>query len=251
LSTNQSTTIDMPPQESAPTEANPNPGQNDGVERPAWLPEKFQSPEDMAKAYGELETRLGQSNQTPPPTDPNAPKPNLDIPNEQKQTAEQTQALQKFTDEFSQNGTLADESYEELAKLGYDRQIVDTYIAGQQAIASQIRSNITSAAGGEEGYESMVKWAAANLSDGEKQAYNAVVNSGDAAQAQLAVQGLHARYQNANGTDPTLLGGSTPATSNPYSSWAEITRDMNSPEYAVSPDFRAEVERRIAASKNI
>ena len=28
-------------------------------DRPEWLPEKFSSPEDMAKAYGELESKLG------------------------------------------------------------------------------------------------------------------------------------------------------------------------------------------------
>ena len=31
-----------------------------GAERPEWLPEKFQSPEDMAKAYGELESKMGE-----------------------------------------------------------------------------------------------------------------------------------------------------------------------------------------------
>ena len=29
--------------------------------RPEWLPGKFKSPEDMAKAYGELEGKLGKS----------------------------------------------------------------------------------------------------------------------------------------------------------------------------------------------
>ena len=28
-------------------------------ERPDWLPEKFKNAEDMAKAYGELESKLG------------------------------------------------------------------------------------------------------------------------------------------------------------------------------------------------
>jgi hypothetical protein len=28
--------------------------------RPEWLPEKFQTPEDMAKSYGELSTKIGQ-----------------------------------------------------------------------------------------------------------------------------------------------------------------------------------------------
>ena len=36
--------------------------------KPEWLPEKFNSPEEMAKAYGELENKLGQPNpETPEP----------------------------------------------------------------------------------------------------------------------------------------------------------------------------------------
>ncbi len=31
-------------------------------ERPEWLPEKYKTPEDLAKAYGELETKLGKRN---------------------------------------------------------------------------------------------------------------------------------------------------------------------------------------------
>jgi hypothetical protein len=32
-------------------------------ERPEWLPEKYKTPEDLAKAYGELETKLGKRNE--------------------------------------------------------------------------------------------------------------------------------------------------------------------------------------------
>ena len=30
------------------------------VVRPEWLPEKFQTPEELAKSYGELSTKIGQ-----------------------------------------------------------------------------------------------------------------------------------------------------------------------------------------------
>ena len=30
------------------------------IERPEWLPEKFETPEALASSYGELETKLGQ-----------------------------------------------------------------------------------------------------------------------------------------------------------------------------------------------
>ena len=33
----------------------------DQSDRPEWLPEKFKTPEDMSKAYSELEKKLGQA----------------------------------------------------------------------------------------------------------------------------------------------------------------------------------------------
>ena len=50
----------------------------------------------------------------------------------------------------------------------------------------------------------MASWASKNMSDGEKKAYNAAVNSKDMDTVKLAVDGLRAKYQAANGTEPNL-----------------------------------------------
>ncbi len=46
----------------ADTENDPN---NQEPERPEWLPEKFKSPEDLAKSYQELEKKLNDKNEPP------------------------------------------------------------------------------------------------------------------------------------------------------------------------------------------
>ncbi len=53
--------------EKAPNEIEPDQQQATEVEepqaqqeRPEWLPEKFESAEALAKAYGELESKMGQ-----------------------------------------------------------------------------------------------------------------------------------------------------------------------------------------------
>jgi len=54
-----------------PPENNPDPANVDTPpadppeNRPEWLPEKFKTPEDLAKSYGELEKRLSQGGQAP------------------------------------------------------------------------------------------------------------------------------------------------------------------------------------------
>lgn len=41
------------------------PEEETAAERPEWLPEKFKSPEDLAKSYTELEKKLGERNEVP------------------------------------------------------------------------------------------------------------------------------------------------------------------------------------------
>jgi len=53
-------------------------------ERPEWLPEKFKSPEDMAKAYGELEKSFTKSRQEDAPKEAEAEEQ----PAEEKETLE-------------------------------------------------------------------------------------------------------------------------------------------------------------------
>ena len=45
-------------------EAAPEPAPSE-PDRPDWLPEKFKTPEDLAKSYGELEKKLGSREQSP------------------------------------------------------------------------------------------------------------------------------------------------------------------------------------------
>ena len=44
--------------------------------------------------------------------------------------------MDKYYEEYSEKGELSDKSYEELEKMGLDKDLVDGYIAGQEAIAN-------------------------------------------------------------------------------------------------------------------
>ena len=168
-------------------------------ERPEWLPEKFESAEAMAKAYGELESKMGAG------TD------------EEEQTEEQSeevseptgaeQLIQNASVEFFENeGELKDETYEALAKAGISRELVDSFARGQAAIQDNESTEIKTAANGD--YDAMSEWAGKSLSDSEMDAFNEVVNNGTVDQAKLAVSGLYARFQAENGSSqPKLVTG--------------------------------------------
>lgn len=217
-------------------------------ERPEWLPEKFKSPEDMAKAYGELEKQFTKSRQEEAQVEESEPTPT----EEAKEVVENVGLnFEAMSDEYMENGQLSDETYSELESKGIPKHIVDAYIQGQQSLADNVKSDIFNTVGGEENYQQMTEWAADNMNQAEKDAFNLAVNSGDLAQAKLAVEALNARYKNTVGVEPNLVGGRPSESMDVYQSWAQVTTDMKNPAYAKDPAFRANVEKKLGRSKSI
>tara|TARA_R100001594_G_scaffold15312_1_gene32180 strand:+ start:506 stop:1216 length:711 start_codon:yes stop_codon:yes gene_type:complete len=207
------------------------------TERPSWLPEKFESAEAMAKSYGQLEKEYSNLKNTQTP---------------QEQVAEVNKAtglsLDGYFDEFSQNNSLSDKSYDDLAKQGLSKDIVDKYIAGQQALADNQLNQVYQAAGDKSGYEEMVKWAGENLSAAEVETFNKQVEQGTMEEAIMATSGLKARYDNAVGVTPNLVQGEVSTTTNAFQSTAEIISAVNDPRYQVDTAYRQSVEEKIKRS---
>ena len=62
-------------------------------EQPSWLPEKFESPEDMARAYKELEQKLSSSSESVTSNDEDTQPPQTPSPNQQEQINEAEKTL--------------------------------------------------------------------------------------------------------------------------------------------------------------
>jgi len=221
--------------------------------KPNWLPEKFKSPEDLAKAYSELEKKLGGSTE-----ENKSPEQTSDKPEETKAevTPEETKAFQewetKFSDfskEYFDKGQLSNESYQKLTQMGYPRAIVDAYINGQIAISNQGSQQLMSEIGGETGFKEMHDWATENLTQDEIDSYNALLETGDQRQANFAVKGMYARYKASAGKQPKLISGTqSEGTSKAFRSIAEVTKAMSDPRYKNDPAYRKDVERKLASS---
>ena len=226
------------------------------------LPEKFKSVEDLAKSYSELEKKLGEQSQPKPEVDPvsattlkgeeSKPEVKQDNSLDIAENAVEHAGLDFNTlaQEYAEKGQLGDESYKALEESGIPKAYVDQFIAGQKAIGEQQTNTVKDMVGGDEAYTEMASWASKNMSDGEKKAYNAAVNSADMDTVKLAVDGLRAKYQAANGTEPNLVQGkATPVAEQGYSSWAEVTEAMADPRYAKDPAYQAAVKAKIANSE--
>ena len=101
-------------------EANPVEAlENTPEARPEWLPEKFKSPEDMAKAYGELEKK----NSAPAGEQSTGETPTQE---EAQETAEKLGIdFQGLSQEFAEHGQLSDEAYTDLEAKGLPKDVVD------------------------------------------------------------------------------------------------------------------------------
>ena len=95
----------------------------------------------------------------------------------------------------------------------------------------------------------MQSWAEQNLSDEEGVAFNNLMDTGDAATIQLAVEGLYSRYSKSMGVEPNLYTG-RPAASGPtpYRSTAEVVAAMSDKRYGKDVTYTEDVQRRLGGS---
>ena len=221
-------------------------GEDTPQDRPEWLPEKFKSPEDMVKAYSELEKKLGQPNKG------ESQQEAQQDANEAAEQAVQSAGLDMgaLSDEYAEKGELAPESYEALAKVGITKEMVDQYIGGLEAQQELATQAMLAPFGGLEAYTEMTKWAADSLPEAEIDAFNAAIESGDMNTMKMAVENLHNKYTSENGSEPKrmITGRNGDAGLSVYNSTAELMRDMQDKRYAEDPAFRAKVEQKLGRS---
>lgn len=240
--------------------ANDPSGQTAKENQPGLLAGKFKSPEELEKAYKELEAKLGQPKQQEeeqklPEIDPNAPKiAGID------HTDEATSMLQEkgldintFTREYETTGQLSDASYTALEAKGITRDMVDAYIEGQRVLVETQVTDIKNSVGGEAEYQKIITWASANLSADEQRAYDNIMATSNVAAIKMAAAGLKARYETVMGRSPSVVVGGSASTANDglgaFENVHQMVAAMKDPRYDTDPDYRQRVERRVINSK--
>lgn len=220
-------------------------GTEQDAERPEWLPEKFKSVEDMAKAYSALESKLGQPQEETEEEEVSTESSASEVAEVLGANGIDFDVLQQ---EYQELGGLSAEAYEALEEAGFPEAVVDQWIAGQAAISQQVQSEMHSLVGGAEQYQALVGWAAEALPEAEVDAFNATMETQDPNMIRLAIQGLNARYRSE--AAPNLLQGETGtvSTGGRFESNAELTTAMSDPRYAKDPAYRQAVADKLAKS---
>lgn len=220
------------------------PAETPTSDKPSWLPEKFKSGEDLAKAYTELEKAYSGRNQT----QEEAPA----TPEQTKEAVEEQTGmnLDPFYDEYAKNGQLSEDSYSKLGEAGLSKDLIDSYIEGQNALADKSVNEIKNSVGGEQQYNNIVQWASENLDDNEIKTFNRNIEEGTIDEAKFSIKALESRYKLANGVEPKLVQGDrVGAGADTFRSVAQVVEAMNDPRYETDPAYRDEVARRMKNSE--
>ena len=199
---------------------------------------KYKNTEELEAAYLELQKKLGSD-------DSNV----SEEPEKTDDTAWMAEAREAI-----KNGKLSREVAEELQGMSglevYEalKDQAQTSSQTSRDLSDQDLNSIYSAVGGEDAYGNLIGWAADNFSEAEIAAYDQIVESGNMAQINLALQSLYYRYTDAVGQDGDLLQGKPAAAQSGYRSQAELIQAMNDPRYDDDPAYRQDVLNKLDRS---
>ena len=216
---------------------------------------KYKNAQELEKAYVELQSKLGENKEE---------TETASAEEQPKDTPKMSEGATLITDaskEYYDNGNkLSPETLAKFSSLS-SQDLIKAYMEVQSNpefqqqssdpvdITPQQVNQIKNAAGGEQAYANIVNWAKSNVNPDQLEAFNNVVNSGNIPAIQLAVSGLKAEYDNANGVEGRMVTGKTaPNNGAVFRSQAELVNAMNDPRYDNDPAYRQDVIEKLDRS---
>ena len=228
---------------------------------------KYKSAEELEKAYGELQKKLGEKgdedSEEAGDSEPAESKEDSEETEETSQPSAAAELITSASNEFSEKGELTAETIAKFSSMS-SQELVEAYMqvqgqlpqASQEAevadISNAVVNEVKNAAGGETAYNNMVQWAGENLAQTSIEAFDNIINSGSVEAIKLAVSGLKAQYENSNGYEGTMLTGKAPTnTKDVYRSQAELVAAMSDRRYDNDPAYRQDVIAKLERSDNL
>ena len=216
---------------------------------------KYKNAEELEKAYMELQSKLGEQGKEE--TETASAEEESSEPKLSEGASLITNAQQEY---YDNDNKLSDETLAKFSEMS-SSELLQAYIelnannpAEAQAEAADISetqiSEIKESVGGDRTYANVVNWAKDNLDKAQTDAFDEVVNTGSIAAIKLAVAGLKAEYDTANGVEGRMVTGKTapPETGDVFRSQAELVAAMNDKRYDRDPAYRQDVIEKLDRS---
>ena len=228
------------------------------AEQEGLLAGKYNSPQELEKAYLELQSKLGKGETQAEQGETEGD--DSELSEEAPETSPAYDLIMQASEEYYGNeNSLSSETIEKFSEMS-STDLVNAYIqsiqnnpAAQQQQEVDIPdaqvNQIQNSFGGEKQYTNIVSWAANNLPEKQVLAYDNLVASGNVEAINLALAGLKAQYDNAFGSEGRTLQGRSPRNSDGiFKSQAELISAMNDPRYETDEAYRDEVIDKLNAS---
>ena len=229
---------------------------------------KYKDAEELEKAYVELQKKIGEksSEDSKDSGESTDKKDGEESTEEEKETEEDSPAVSLINEasaEYWENDReLSPETLEKFNDMS-SKDLLSAYLEVQKnqpaptetEVPDLSQSDITSVqevVGTEAEYNQVIAWASENLPKDDSASFDELVSTGNVGAIKLAVSGLKAQYDNANGYEGRMLSGKAPKTSgNVFRSQAELVQAMSDPRYESDPAYRQDVITKLDRSDNL
>ena len=225
-----------------------------GQQENELLAGKYQNAEELEEAYLNLQKKLGTSD------DDEVEDTTLDEDEYPEDVAEGVDLNATASEEYFENeGQISEETMERFTEMS-STDLVEAYMAirernpdidggGYSEDLSDAEMNqVYNSAGGETEYNNLTSWAAQNLDESKMDAFNDIIDRGNATSIQIAVAGLRAEYEAQEGYEGRMLTGKAARTQDGFRSQAEVVQAMNNPKYDRDPAYRQDVYDKLERS---
>jgi hypothetical protein len=225
-------------------------GEAAAKEQEAAYAGKFKDAEELEKAYIELQKKLGESNEN------EELREQEETPEEEVESNPAIDLITEASQLYAEKGELTPEVMEQFTSMS-STDLVNAYIEMQgnlpQAESPDLTegevNQIQNTAGGEEGYKQLMAWSGENLDQADIEAFDALVESGNARLIRLAVSGLRSEMEKAVGFDGEMVTGRAPnQPADVFRSQAEVVQAMSDPRYDRDPAYRNDVFEKLSRS---
>jgi len=227
-----------------------------GEQENELLAGKYQNAEELEEAYLNLQKKLGSQDE-----DDEVEDTTLNEDEYPEEVVEGVDLIQTASEEYYENeGAISEKTMERFKEMS-SSELVEAYMAIRdrnpdidgggysEDLSDSEMNQVYNSAGGEAEYNNLTTWAAQNLDESKMDAFNDIVDRGNATSIQIAVAGLRAEYENQEGYEGRMLTGKAAQSSGDiFRSQAEVVQAMNDSKYDRDPAYRQDVYDKLERS---
>ena len=232
------------------------------AEQEQLLAGKYKSAEELENAYLSLQKKLGQTEEEEEVDYESSDEGYEEEEGSDEELSEYAPAVNLITEAseeyYANDGKLSEETIESFSQMS-SQDLVNAYLEiqannpqaptqGVELSEAQV-NQVQNACGGEANYNSVINWAANNLSDEAINAFDSVVDSGNTMAINIAFKGLQNEYNEANGYEGRMIQGRAASSAGErFRSQAELVAAMGDPRYETDEAYRDDIIRKLDQS---